>query len=360
MPSRCRAGTRSASRATTFARPARPPLRSWRSRSKDGLTYVEHAVARGLDVDDFAPRLSFFFNAQIDFFEEIAKYRAARRIWARELRNTFGARKPESWRMRFHTQTAGVSLTAQQPLNNIVRTAIEALAGVLGGTQSLHTNSYDEALALPTEEAVRIALRTQQIIAEETGVANTIDPLGGAYFVEALTDRLEERAYEYFHKIDELGGMVEAVKHGFPQREIADAAFELQQEIDSGRRTVVGVNRFTEGDEGELSILRIDPALEQKQIERVRSARDRRDGAAVEAALSAIAQAAARDTNLMPLLLDAARAQVSEGEIVARPAAGVGRLPRAPGVLVPTLHVLVPPLQGGPWRRGIWVRSFTS
>ena len=183
---------------------------------KDGLTYVEQAVARGLDVDDFAPRLSFFFNAHIDFFEEIAKYRAARRIWARELRDTFGARKPESWRMRFHTQTAGVSLTAQQPLNNIVRTAIEALAGVLGGTQSLHTNSFDEALALPTEQAVRVALRTQQIIAEETGVANSIDPLGGSYCVEALTDRMEEQAYEYFAKIDELGGMVEAVKRGLP------------------------------------------------------------------------------------------------------------------------------------------------
>jgi methylmalonyl-CoA mutase, N-terminal domain len=283
---------------------------------KDGLTYVEHAVARGLDVDDFAPRLSFFFNAQIDFFEEIAKYRAARRIWARELRNTFGARKPESWRMRFHTQTAGVSLTAQQPLNNIVRTAIEALAGVLGGTQSLHTNSYDEALALPTEEAVRIALRTQQIIAEETGVANTIDPLGGSYFIEALTDRLEELAYDYFHKIDELGGMVEAVKRGFPQREIADAAFELQQEIDAGRRTVVGVNRFTEGGSQETEILRIDPALEAQQIWRVRAARDNRDAATVESTLSAITQAAQADTNLMPLLLDAARAGVSEGEIV--------------------------------------------
>ena len=283
---------------------------------KDGLTYVEQAVARGLDVDDFAPRLSFFFNAQIDFFEEIAKYRAARRIWARELRNTFGARKPESWRMRFHTQTAGVSLTAQQPLNNIVRTAIEALAGVLGGTQSLHTNSYDEALALPTEEAVRIALRTQQIIAEETGVANTIDPLGGSYFVEALTDRMEARAYEYFHKIDELGGMVEAVKSGFPQREIADAAFELQQEIDAGRRTVVGVNRFTEGDEGELAILRIDPALEQQQINRVKAVREGRDPAVVDAALDAIGRAAAADANLMPLLLDAARAGVTEGEIV--------------------------------------------
>jgi methylmalonyl-CoA mutase N-terminal domain/subunit len=283
---------------------------------KDGLTYVEHALARGLDVDDFAPRLSFFFNAQIDFFEEIAKYRAARRIWARELKNTFGARKPQSWRMRFHTQTAGVSLTAQQPLNNIVRTAIEALAGVLGGTQSLHTNSYDEALALPTEEAVRIALRTQQIIAEETGVANTIDPLGGAYFIEALTDRMEARAYEYFRKIDELGGMVEAVKAGFPQREIADAAFDLQQEIDSGRRTVVGVNRFTEGGSQETEILRIDPALERKQIQRVQTARADRDEGVVDAALAAIGDAAATHINLMPLLLDAARARVSEGEIV--------------------------------------------
>src|SRR5947199_2659292 len=216
---------------------------------KDGLTYLEQAVARGLDVDDFAPRLSFFFNAHVDFFEEIAKYRAARRIWARELRETFGARDPRSWLMRFHTQTAGMSLTAQQPLNNIVRTAFEALAGVLGGTQSLHTNSYDEALALPTEEAVRIALRTQQIIAHETGVTNTIDPLGGSYFVEALTDRLEREAYDYFRKIDRLGGMVQAVKQGFPQREIADASYELQTEIDALRRVVVGVNRFqTEGD----------------------------------------------------------------------------------------------------------------
>jgi methylmalonyl-CoA mutase N-terminal domain/subunit len=283
---------------------------------KDGLTYVEQAVARGLDVDDFAPRLSFFFNAQIDFFEEIAKYRAARRIWARELRHTFGARKPESWRMRFHTQTAGVSLTAQQPLNNIVRTAIEALAGVLGGTQSLHTNSYDEALALPTEEAVRIALRTQQIIAEETGVTNTIDPLGGAYFVEALTDQLEEQAYAYFRKIDELGGMVEAVKRGFPQREIADAAFELQTEIDAGRRTVVGVNRYTEGDGQATEILRIDPALEQKQIARVKAVRADRDEAVVTASLAAIKEAGAGRDNLMPLLVDAARAHVSEGEIV--------------------------------------------
>src|SRR4051812_39055634 len=221
---------------------------------KDGLTYVEQQVARGLDVDGFAPRLSFFFNAHVDFFEEIAKYRAARRIWARELRETFGARRPESWRMRFHTQTAGVSLTAQQPLNNIVRTAIEALAGVLGGTQSLHTNSYDEALALPTEQAVRIALRTQQVIAEETGVTNTIDPLGGSYYVEALTDELEAQAYAYFDKIDELGGMVEAVKQGFPQREIADAAYAHQCELDAKQRIVVGVNRYQLEQEADIEL----------------------------------------------------------------------------------------------------------
>ncbi|MEA2146669.1 MAG: methylmalonyl-CoA mutase, N-terminal domain, partial [Solirubrobacteraceae bacterium] len=283
---------------------------------KDGLTYVEHAVARGLDVDDFAPRLSFFFNAQIDFFEEIAKYRAARRIWARELRETFGARSERSWMMRFHTQTAGVSLTAQQPLNNIVRTAIEALAGVLGGTQSLHTNSYDEALALPTEEAVRIALRTQQIIAHETGVTNTIDPLGGSYFIEALTDRLEEQCYEYFGKIDELGGMVDAVKSGYPQREIADAAFALQLEIDSGRRVVVGVYKYTEGDDGETQILRIAPELERQQIERVKAVKAGRDSAAVQDVLGRLKDAAGTDTNLMPLLIEAARLTVSEGEIV--------------------------------------------
>jgi methylmalonyl-CoA mutase N-terminal domain/subunit len=283
---------------------------------KDGLTYVEHAVARGVDVDDFAPRLSFFFNAQIDFFEEIAKYRAARRIWARELRDTFGARKPESWRMRFHTQTAGVSLTAQQPLNNIVRTAIEALAGVLGGTQSLHTNSFDEALALPTEEAVRIALRTQQIIAHETGVANTIDPLGGSYFVESLTDRMEELCYEYFDRIDQLGGMVAAVKSGFPQREIADAAFELQREIDSRQGIVVGVNTFTEGDDADTTILRIDPALEQRQIERLRAAKADRDSAALERMFTRLKAAASGRQNLMPVLLEAARARASEGEIV--------------------------------------------
>jgi methylmalonyl-CoA mutase N-terminal domain/subunit len=284
---------------------------------KDGLTYVEHAVARGLDVDAFAPRLSFFFNAHIDFFEEIAKYRAARRIWARELRDTFGAREERSLLMRFHTQTAGVSLTAQQPLNNIVRTAIEALAGVLGGTQSLHTNSFDEALALPTEDAVRVALRTQQIIAEETGVTNTIDPLGGSYFVEALTDRLEAQAYEYFHRIDELGGMVEAVKRGFPQREIADAAFQYQQELESGVRKLVGVNSYTEGGDEELPILRIDPAFEAHQVERVRAMRAERDAQVVADRLAALERAArAEGENLMPYLLEAARAEVTEGEMV--------------------------------------------
>jgi methylmalonyl-CoA mutase, N-terminal domain len=284
---------------------------------KDGLTYVEQAVARGLDVDDFAPRLSFFFNAHIDLFEEVAKYRAARRIWARELRDTFGAREERSLLMRFHTQTAGVSLTAQQPLNNVIRTTIEALAGVLGGTQSLHTNSYDEALALPTEEAVRLALRTQQVIAHESGVPNTIDPLGGSYFVEALTDEMERQAYDYFAKIDELGGMVEAVKRNFPQREIADAAFRYQQEVDSGERVVVGVNAFQTPDEEPIEILRIDPALERKQIDRLQSVRAGRDAAEVERALGALREHAARpDANLVPALLDCARAHASEGEIV--------------------------------------------
>jgi methylmalonyl-CoA mutase N-terminal domain/subunit len=282
----------------------------------DGFTYVEWAVARGLDVDDFAPRLSFFFNAHLDFFEEIAKYRAARRIWARELRERFGARNPRSWLMRFHTQTAGVSLTAQQPEVNIVRTAIEALAAVLGGTQSLHTNSYDEALALPTEDAVRIALRTQQVIAHETGAANTIDPLGGSYHLEAVTNRIEAEAYDYFRRIDELGGMVEAIKQNFPQREIAEASFRYQSEVESGRRVVVGVNRYLLDDEQLPPILKIDPALETKQIERVQAVRARRDAAAVESRLAALREAAARDdVNLMPLIVDAARDYVTMGEM---------------------------------------------
>ena len=285
---------------------------------KDGFTYVEQATGRGLDVDDFAPRLSFFFNAHIDFFEEIAKYRAARRIWAREMRDTFGARRPESLRMRFHTQTAGVSLTAQQPLVNIVRTAIEALAGVLGGTQSLHTNSYDEALSLPTEEAVRIALRTQQVIAHETGVANTVDPLGGSYFVESLTDEMERAAYGYFARIDELGGMVEAIKRGFPQREIADASFRYQQEVDARKRIVVGVNEYRFAEDEGVSIHRPDPEVGRKQSGRLERTRARRDSGAVERALTALKEAAANDgENLMPHFLDAARVRASEGEMVA-------------------------------------------
>jgi methylmalonyl-CoA mutase N-terminal domain/subunit len=285
---------------------------------KNGFTYVEQAIARGLPVDAFAPRLSFFFNAQIDFFEEIAKYRAARRIWARELRDTYGAREERSLLMRFHTQTAGVSLTAQQPLNNIVRTAIEALAGVLGGTQSLHTNSYDEALALPSEAAVRVALRTQQIIAHETGAANTADPLGGSYFLEALTDELERQAYAYFEAIEELGGMVEAVKRNYPQREIADASFELQRAIEAGERVLVGVNAFTDdGGESDTDILRIDPTLEGKQHTRLQAVRAARDGAEVERTLGDLRSAAAReDANLMEPLLAAARVRASEGEII--------------------------------------------
>ena len=283
---------------------------------KDGFTYVEHAIERGLDVDSFAPRLSFFFNAHIDFFEEIAKYRAARRIWARELRDTYGARDERSLLMRFHSQTAGVSLTAQQPLNNIVRTATEALSAVLGGTQSLHTNSFDEALALPTEGAARVALRTQQVLAHETGVTNTIDPLGGSYFVEALTDRMEEAAYAYFRKIDELGGMVDAIKQNYPQREIADASFQLQQEIESGERVIVGVNRFEHADEHELEILKIPVEVERKQIGRLQAVRARRDSAEVERTLAELREAAAADRNLMEPLLEAARAHASEGEIV--------------------------------------------
>jgi len=284
---------------------------------KDGFTYVERALERGLDVDDFAPRLSFFFNAHIDFFEEIAKYRAARRIWAREMRETYGAKKEESMRLRFHAQTAGVSLTAQQPLNNVVRTSLEALAAVLGGTQSLHTNSFDEALALPTEEAVRVALRTQQIIALESGVANTPDPFGGSWFVEKLTDEMEEAAYDYFRRIDEVGGMVEAIRQNFPQREIADASFRFQQELNERRRIVVGVNDFTQDDEEPTPILRIDPALERKQTDRLAATKAKRDSTEVERAVTELKRAAATEENLMPPIIAAARARASEGEMIA-------------------------------------------
>src|SRR3954471_22261653 len=282
----------------------------------DGFAYVQSAIDRGLDVDDFAPRLSFFFNAHIDFFEEIAKYRAARRIWAREMRETFGARDPMSWRMRFHSQTAGVSLTAQQPLNNVVRTALEALSAVLGGTQSLHTNSFDEALALPTEEAVRLALRTQQIIAHETGVVNTADPLGGSYFLEALTNELERQAYDYFERIEELGGVVGAIEQNFFQREIAEASFRFQQEVERGDRVIVGVNRFVAEDEAQPPLLKIDPALERKQAGRVQALRARRDARRVEASLARLkADAAAPDRNLLPPIVEAAKADVTMGEM---------------------------------------------
>ncbi|MGB0890196.1 MAG: acyl-CoA mutase large subunit family protein, partial [Solirubrobacterales bacterium] len=282
----------------------------------DGFAYVKAGIDRGLDVDDFAPRLSFFFNAQIEFFEEIAKYRAARRIWARELRDTYGAKNPKSMLMRFHTQTAGVSLTAQQPEVNHIRTAIEALAGVLGGTQSLHTNSYDEALALPTEDAVRIALRTQQVIAHETGVTRTADPLGGSYYVETLTNEMEAAAYDYFRRIDELGGIVESIKRGFPQREIADAAFRYQREVDAGERIVVGVNKYELDDEEQMEILRIAPELERKQIGRVQAVKATRSVPEVEASLKALREAAATDQNLLYPILDCARVMASEGEIV--------------------------------------------
>jgi methylmalonyl-CoA mutase, N-terminal domain len=281
----------------------------------NGFTYVEWALERGLDVDDFAPRLSFFFNAHLDFFEEIAKYRAARRIWATAMRERYGAKSPRSWLMRFHTQTAGVSLTAQQPEVNIVRTALEAMAAVLGGTQSLHTNSFDEALALPTENAVRIALRTQQVIAHESGVVNTIDPLGGSYFVESLTNRIEAEAHDYFRRIEELGGVVAAIKENFFQREIAEASFRYQSEVEAGGRVVVGVNRYVLDDEPPVEILRVDPALEQKQIDRVQALRAQRDSAAVEAALTRLKTAAAGDENLMGPILEATRAYVTMGEM---------------------------------------------
>jgi methylmalonyl-CoA mutase N-terminal domain/subunit len=282
----------------------------------DGFTYVEWALARGLAIDEFAPRLSFFFNAHIDFFEEIAKYRAARRIWATELRDRYGAKDPRSLLMRFHSQTAGVSLTAQQPEINIVRTAIEALAAILGGTQSLHTNSFDEALALPTEDAVKIALRTQQVIAEETGVASTADPLGGSWYLERLTSELERQAREYFQRIDDLGGVIAAIEQNFFQAEIAEASFQFQSELERGERRIVGVNCYEEGeDEAEVDILKIDPQLEREQAERVRALRAGRDAARAEAAIARLEAEASGDVNLMPAIVDAARADVTMGEM---------------------------------------------
>jgi methylmalonyl-CoA mutase N-terminal domain/subunit len=282
----------------------------------DGMEYVRWGVQRGLAVDEFAPRLSFFFNAHNDFFEEIAKYRAARRIWAREMRGTFKARNPRSWLLRFHTQTAGVSLTAQQPENNVVRVAIQALAAVLGGTQSLHTNSLDEALALPSEHAVTIALRTQQIIAEESGVANTIDPLGGSYFVEARTNHMERAAYEYFRRIEELGGVIPAIEKGFFQAEIADAAYRYQREIDQGARKIVGVNAYQEDKPLTIPILQLDAEGYQRQLRRLADLRQRRDAGRVGQALDRLRIAAQGTENTMPHIMEAVRAHATLGEIV--------------------------------------------
>jgi methylmalonyl-CoA mutase N-terminal domain/subunit len=283
----------------------------------DGFTYVEEGIKAGLDVDRFAPRLSFFWNAHNDFFEEVAKYRAARRIWARHMKERYGAKEPRSLLMRFHTQTAGCSLTEQQPENNIVRTAIQAFAGVMGGTQSLHTNSMDETYALPTEKAVKIALRTQQVIAYESGVANVIDPLGGSYYVEALTDRMEAEAEKYFRQIENLGGVVAGIEEGFFQRELAGAASRYQEEIDARRRVIVGVNEFIEQDERlEIPILRIDPRYEREQCDRVRELRAKRDDAKYQAAMEKLRQAIRDEQNLMESVLDAVRSYATVGEIV--------------------------------------------
>jgi len=281
----------------------------------DGIAYVQAALAAGLDVDAFADRLSFFFNAHNDLLEEVAKFRAARRLWARIMRQRFQARNPASWALRFHAQTAGVTLTAQQPENNVVRVAVQALAAILGGAQSLHTNSRDEALSLPTEEAVRIALRTQQILAHESGVANTIDPLGGSYAVESLTDRLEAEAQVLLEKVDALGGMVRAVEQGWVQREIQDAAFHLQKEIDTGARVVVGVNKFQEQGGSSVPVLRVDPALEHEQVARLREFRARRNDGAVRASLAWLRRAAVSDENLMPPIVECVDQCVTLGEI---------------------------------------------
>jgi methylmalonyl-CoA mutase N-terminal domain/subunit len=281
----------------------------------DGMTYVQAAIDRGLKVDDFAPRLSFFFNAHNDLFEEIAKYRAARRIWAREMRQRFGAQNPRSWCLRFHTQTAGCSLTASQPENNIVRTTIQALAAVLGGTQSLHTNSMDEALALPSELAARVALRTQQIIAHESGVPNTVDPLAGSYFVEAMTDKMERAAYQYFDTIEKLGGVLPAIEQGFFQREIADSASRYQKEIEEKRRIIVGVNEYVQEEPLRIPLLKMDPNGYARQIARLQHLRQQRDAAALQESLSSLGEAARRETNLMPHIIAAVSRYATLGEV---------------------------------------------
>src|SRR5215211_7438263 len=283
---------------------------------RDGVEYVQWGVDAGLDVDEFVPRISFFFNAHNDFFEEIAKYRAARRIWSREMKSRFGAKSERTLQLRFHTQTAGVSLTVQQPLNNIVRVAIQALAGVLGGTQSLHTDAYDEALALPTDRAALIALRTQQIIAEETGVANTVDPLGGSYFIESLTKKMEDGALDYFDKIDAMGGMVESIEKGFPQREIQESAYQYQKAVERGEQTIVGVNKYSmEGEQTEIPILVINENVRERQVERLERTKSRRDSGAVAGALEKLEAAAREGDNTMPATIEAVRAYATLGEI---------------------------------------------
>jgi methylmalonyl-CoA mutase N-terminal domain/subunit len=283
----------------------------------DGFAYIESCLERGMDIDSFAPRISFFFNSHLDFFEEIAKFRAARRIYAKRMKERYGAKNPRSWWLRFHTQTAGCTLTAQQPENNIIRTAYQALAAVLGGTQSLHTNSMDETLALPSEKAVKIALRTQQILAYETGVINTVDPLGGSYYVESLTNKMEELANNIFDEIDSLGGVIPAIEAGYFQKEIADSAYRYQQELEKKEKFVVGVNEFIEEDEKiEIPILQIPPEVEQKQVERLRALRSRRNNTKAEESLKKIKEAAVHDKNLMPSLIEAAENYVTLGEMV--------------------------------------------
>ncbi|QIN80864.1 methylmalonyl-CoA mutase [Rubrobacter marinus] len=281
----------------------------------DGFAYVEAGMEAGLDVDDFAPRLSFFFNSHIDFFEEIAKFRAARRIWATVMKEKYGAKDERSLLMRFHTQTAGVSLTAQEPYNNVARTAFEALAAILGGTQSLHTNSFDEALALPTEEAVRVAVRTQQIAALETGVTNTIDPLGGSYFVEALTDELERQAYDYFKQIEDMGGVVRAIENGFQMEEIAEASARYQREVESGQRHIVNVNIYEPKDESDVETHRVDPTVSEGQVKRLKELKERRDNGRVEECLEAVKKACREGENVMYPTIEAVRAYATVGEI---------------------------------------------
>lgn len=282
----------------------------------DGIEYVREAVKRGLNVDEFAPRLSFFFDCHNNFFEEIAKFRAARRMWAKIMKEKFGAKKERSLWMRFHTQTAGCTLVAQQPLNNVVRVTIQALAAVLGGTQSLHTNSLDETYALPTEEAVRLALRTQQIIAEESGVADVVDPLGGSYFIETLTNQMEEKAWEYIEKIEKMGGMIRAIENGYPQKEITEAAYRQQQEIEKGRRVIVGVNKYVMGEENSIPILKIDEEVEKRQIERLKAIKRERNNSIVMKCLKELKSAAEKNKNLMPFILNAVRNYATEGEII--------------------------------------------